>query len=48
LASGDIVAGITTLLNGAVNLDTLRASARGLDLLRFWLDAESALWGTDV
>jgi tetratricopeptide (TPR) repeat protein len=47
LASGDIVAGLTTLLNGAVNLDALRSSARGLDLLRFWLGAESALWGND-
>ena len=48
LASGDIVAGITTVLNGAVSLDALRASARGLDLLRFWLGSESALWGSDV
>jgi tetratricopeptide (TPR) repeat protein len=47
LASGDIAAGITALLNGAANLDTLRASRRGLDLLRFWLDAESALWRND-
>ena len=47
LASGDFVAGITTLLNGAVSLDALRASTRGLDLLRFWLDADSALWGND-
>jgi tetratricopeptide (TPR) repeat protein len=47
LASGDIVAGITTLLSDTVNLDALGASARGLDLLRFWLDAESALWGHD-
>jgi len=47
LASGDIVAGITTLLNGAANVDALRASRRGLDLLRFWLDAESALWRND-
>jgi len=47
LVSGDIAAGIATLLNGRVNLDALRASTRGLDLLRFWLDAESPLWGND-
>jgi tetratricopeptide (TPR) repeat protein len=47
LASGDIAAGIVTLLNGRVTLDTLRTSARGIDLLRFWLEAESPLWGAD-
>ena len=47
LASGDIVAGLTILLHEGVSLDALRASARGLDLLRFWLDAESALWGNN-
>jgi hypothetical protein len=47
LVSRDIAAGIATLLNGRVNLDALRASTRGLDLLRFWLDAESPLWGND-
>ena len=47
LASGDIAAGIATLLNGRVTVDTLGTSARGLDLLRFWLHAESALWGSD-
>jgi len=47
LASGDIAAGFATLLNGGVTLDALRTSARGLDLLRFWLEAESALWGND-
>jgi len=47
LASGDIAAGIATLLNGRVTLEALRTSARGLDLLRFWLEAESPLWGTD-
>lgn len=45
LASGDIAAGIGTLLDGRVTLDALKTSTRGLDLLRFWLDAESALWG---
>jgi tetratricopeptide (TPR) repeat protein len=47
LASGDIAAAIATLLNGRVTLDVLRTSARGLGLLRFWLEAESALWGHD-
>lgn len=45
LASGDFAAGIGILLDGRVSLDALRTSARGLDLLRFWLDAESPLWG---
>ena len=48
LASADIAAGFATLLNGRVNLDGLKASARGRDLLRFWLDAESPLWGNGV
>lgn len=47
LASGDIAAGFETLLGGKVTLDALRTSARGLDLLRFWLDTDSALWGRD-
>jgi tetratricopeptide (TPR) repeat protein len=54
LVSGDIaagvatlLAGVATLLDGRANLDALRASPRGLDLLRFWLDAESPLWGND-
>jgi tetratricopeptide (TPR) repeat protein len=45
LASGDIAGGFETLLSGKVTLDALKTSARGLDLLRFWLDADSALWG---
>ena len=47
LAAGDIAAGFATLLNGRVTLDALKASTRGLDLLRFSLDAESPLWGND-
>ena len=47
LASADIAAGLATLLNGRVDLDALKASARGRDLLRFWLDAESPLWGNN-
>ncbi len=45
LASGDIAAGLATLLHGKASLDALRRSARGLDLLRFWIDAESPLSG---
>ena len=48
LASADIAAGLSALLNGRVSLEALRTSARGLDLLRFWLEAESPLWGNDV
>jgi tetratricopeptide (TPR) repeat protein len=46
LASGEIVAALAVLLSGRLNLDTLRTSVRGLDLLRFWLDADSPLWGS--
>jgi len=45
LASGDIAAALTTLLGGRVTVQTLRTSARGLDLLRFWLGNDSPLWG---
>jgi tetratricopeptide (TPR) repeat protein len=47
LASGDIGAALATLLSGRTTLDALRTSARGLDLLRFWLDDDSPLWGSD-
>jgi hypothetical protein len=47
LASGDIASGLATLLDGRSALDALRASARGLDLVRFWLENDSPLWGTD-
>jgi len=47
LASGDIASGLATLLDGRSTLDALRASARGLDLVRFWLENDSPLWGTD-
>ena len=48
LASGDIAAALGTLLNGQASLDALGASERGIDLLRFWLDADSPRWGNDV
>jgi tetratricopeptide (TPR) repeat protein len=47
LASGDIAAGLGTLLNGKPNLDALKTSARAIDLLRFWLEAQSPLWSHD-
>jgi tetratricopeptide (TPR) repeat protein len=47
LASGDIAAGLSTVLNGRASLEALRTSERGIDLLRFWLEAESPLWGND-
>jgi hypothetical protein len=47
LASGDIAAGLGKLLNGRVTLDALKTSARGLDLVRFWLEDDSPLWGND-
>lgn len=45
LASGEIAAALAVVLGGRLNLDALRTSTRGLDVLRFWLDAESPLWG---
>ena len=47
LASGNIASGFATLLNGRVSLDALKTSPRALDLLRFWLDANSPMWGND-
>ncbi|MGB5350335.1 MAG: tetratricopeptide repeat protein [Polyangiales bacterium] len=47
LASGKIDAGLEVLLNQRVSLDALRMSPRGLDLVRFWIDADSPLWGRD-
>jgi len=47
LASGDIAAGLGKLLSGRVTLDALKTSARGLDLVRFWLEDDSPLWGND-
>ena len=47
LASGDIGAGLATLLNGRATVDAVRTSARAIDLLRFWLEDGSPLWGND-
>jgi len=47
LTSSDIAAALTMLLNGRVTLDALKTSARGLDLLRFWIGDSSPLWGDD-
>jgi len=46
LACGEIGAGLAVLLNQELHPEALRMSSRGLDLLRFWLDADSALWGS--
>ncbi|NNK06528.1 MAG: hypothetical protein HKP50_04400 [Myxococcales bacterium] len=47
LASGEIDAGLAVLQRHQVNLDALRSSSRGLDLVRFLLDADSPLWRRD-
>jgi tetratricopeptide (TPR) repeat protein len=47
LASGDIAVAFATLLSGGNTLTALKASARGLDLLRFWIGADSPLWRDD-
>lgn len=46
LACGEIGAGLAVLLNDELHPEALRMSSRGLDLLRFWLDADSPLWGS--
>ena len=48
LTSGNIAAALSTLLDGNLSLDALRTSPRGLDVLRFWLHADSPLWVHDV
>jgi hypothetical protein len=47
LASGDIAVAFAALLAGGNTLTALKTSARGLDLLRFWIGADSPLWGND-
>ncbi len=47
LASGDIGAGLATLLNRRATADAVKTSARAIDLLRFWLQDGSPLWGND-
>jgi hypothetical protein len=47
LACGEIGPALSVLLNQELNPKALRVSSRGLDLLRFWLDADSPLWGRD-
>jgi len=48
LASGDIHAALSVLLSDQVDVETLSVSERGLDLIAFWLGADSPLWGHDV
>ncbi len=46
MASGDIGVALGEILpSRKANAEGLRTSERALDLLRFWLDAESPLWG---
>jgi len=46
MASGDIGVAIGEILSsGEANLEGLRTSRRAHDLLRFWVAAESPLWG---
>ncbi len=47
LACGDIGIALATVLHGVTTIAALRASARGLDLARFCMDAESPLWRSD-
>ena len=46
LACGEIGAALSVLLNQELNPKALRVSSRGLDILRFWLDVDSPLWGS--
>ncbi len=48
LASGDIAAALTTLSGGHATMTAARTSARALDLLRFWISADSPLWENDA
>ena len=48
LTSGNIAVALSKLLGGNPSLDALRSSPRGLDILRFWIHADSPLWGNDV
>jgi tetratricopeptide (TPR) repeat protein len=48
LMSGNIAACLNELLDGNLSLEALRKSPRALDVLRFWLRADSPLWGHDV
>lgn len=45
LACGDIAAAFVALSGGPTSISALRGSARHLDLLRFWVAADSPLWG---
>jgi hypothetical protein len=47
LACGDIGIALATVLHGVTTIAALKASARGLDLARFCMDAESPLWRSD-
>ena len=46
LACGEIGSALAVLLNQESNTEALRVSSRGLDMLRFWVEADSPLWGS--
>jgi hypothetical protein len=46
LACGEIGSALAVLLNKESNTEALRVSSRGLDILRFWVEADSPLWGS--
>ena len=48
LACGDIGAAFSTLERGQPSIESIRASARCLDLLRFWTHRDSPLWRNDA
>jgi tetratricopeptide (TPR) repeat protein len=48
LASGDIHAALMALCEGPPSMHALRSSSRAVDLLRFWMGADSPLWRHDV
>jgi lipopolysaccharide biosynthesis regulator YciM len=48
LACSDIAAALRSLSPGPTSIAALQTSARHLDLLRFWIAADSPLWGEDA
>ena len=48
LACGDIGAALAVLTDGRPSLESVASSERCLDLLRFWIAADSPLWGKDA
>jgi tetratricopeptide (TPR) repeat protein len=48
LACGEIGVALDVVLRGTTSIASLRSSARGLDLARFCMDADSSLWRADA